>query len=102
MSEWQQIAIALFELYLALGVMAIGFGFMFAGKDGGARAARFYFVGSSRWTLQRTRALLGMILVALWSGFVLLIARPLMHALRRAARWVVNRARSRLQPRRRT
>jgi hypothetical protein len=86
MSDWQQIAVAMLELYLALGLMVIGFGYMFSGKAGGARAAQFYFGGSLRWTLRQIRTVLSAALAMVWVVLVMWIARPLGRALVRGLR----------------
>jgi len=85
--ETKQIALLLLELYLVLGVMLIGFGVMFAGKSGGARAAEFYFGRSLRWALGRVRLLSVSVLALAWSFLLFWILRPLGFGLWLAARW---------------
>jgi predicted aspartyl protease len=90
------IVVALFELYLTLGLMAIGFAFMLAGKEGGARAARFYFAGSLRWVGTHALAigrgvvfhiawLMTRMMALLWSALRAHLLRPLMQWLRWAS-----------------
>ena len=72
-----RILIALLELYLALGLMCIGFGYMFAGKSGGTRVAQFYFGRSLRWTYRHVCAAFRRVLTALWVMLIHRILRPL-------------------------
>jgi hypothetical protein len=71
-----RILIALLELYLALGLMCIGFGYMFAGKSGGTHAAQFYFGRSLRWALSHMRDLVRHVLATFWSVLIHRIVRP--------------------------
>ena len=96
MSDAGQIAVLLVELYVAFGVMLIGFGYMFAGKTGGGRVAQFYFGGSLRWTLRRLRALVVGVLTSLWGLCVLALA-----GIGRAIVRIARHARRRLRPRER-
>ena len=89
-SEWRQMAIAMLELYVALGIMAIGFGVMFAGKHGASRVAHLYFAGSLSWTIAHVRALITTVLATLWH-LVLSILQPVAHALVRGVRWLLTR-----------
>lgn len=83
----------LLALYLALGLMLVGFGYMLFGKLGGARAAQFYFARSLRWALRHGHALFMTVLITVWGAFVLWIGRPLVHRLLRALQWCVRRER---------
>lgn len=87
----------LFGLYVAFGLMLVGFGYMFSGRLGGARAAQVYFGASLRWTLRHVRSLLTTVLTTLWGAFVLWIGRPLTHRLLRALHWLLARERGWLQ-----
>jgi hypothetical protein len=77
----------LLGFYVAIGLMFVGFGYMFSGKVGGTRAARFYFGRSVGWMLRSMRTMVTTVLVAAWSAFVLWVGRPLvrrlLHAFRR-------------------
>jgi clan AA aspartic protease (TIGR02281 family) len=97
MNDWRQIAIALLELYVVLGIMVIGFGVMFAGKHGGSRVAHVYFAGSLSWTIAHVRALITTVLATLWH-LVAAILQPIAHALVRALHWLATRKAGWLQP----
>jgi hypothetical protein len=86
MHDIVQILIALLELYLTVGLMLIGFGYMFAGKGGGTRVAQFYFGRSVRWTLSHVRDLVRRVLATLWFVLIHWIVRPLSRAVIRALR----------------
>src|ERR1700730_13458224 len=98
MSDIAQILVLLLELYGALGLMLIGFGYMFSGKSGGRRAAQFYFGRSLRWTWAYVRRVLRAVLIYAWGAFIFWISRPIGHWLWRGARWFVTRQRGWLRP----
>lgn len=74
-------------LYVALGMMAVGYGYMFAGKDGGARAAHWYFGGSLRWTLGHVWGVILTVLATLWAA-VAASVRTIAHHVWRGLRWL--------------
>ena len=100
MREFVQVLLALLQLYLAIGLMCIGFAYMFSGKSGGTRAAHFYFGRSLRWTFRHVRAALRRVLTALWVTLIHRILRPLGRALLRGLR-ALFRWRPRMPPARR-
>jgi hypothetical protein len=55
MTEALAIAGALLQLYIAVGVMLIGCGYLAAGTIGAGRVAAFYFGRSVRWVARRLR-----------------------------------------------
>lgn len=93
-----QLLAPVLALYVALGIMATGFGFMVSGKNGGKCAAHFYFARSLSWSIEHVRALFTTVFATLW-GVLLSIARPLTHYLWHAMRWVVTRQRGWVQGR---
>ena len=90
MNDWKQITLALLKLYLTVGIMAIGFGVMFAGKHGASRVAHVYFAGSLSWTLAHVRALITALLATVWHAF-LGIVRTVAQNLWRGLHWLVTR-----------
>jgi hypothetical protein len=90
--QWIDLVACLFGFYLAFGIISVGFGVMFAGADGGKRAAHFYFGRSLSWTIEHIRALFVLVLATLWR-VVLGIVRPLALHLWRGLRWFVTRER---------
>jgi hypothetical protein len=66
MQDLAQLALFVFQLYLALGFVCIGFGFMVLGKNGGRRAAQFYVGGSLRWAWLRLTRVLRALSALLW------------------------------------
>ena len=98
MNDWKQIGILLLQFYLALGIMAIGFGMMFAGKHGATRVAHVYFAGSLSWTIAHVRALITTVLATLWH-LVLAILQAVTRALVPALHWLVTRKPGWLLPR---
>jgi hypothetical protein len=98
MSEFVEIAIAMLELYAAVGVMCIGFGYMFAGKNGGARAAQFYFGRSLRWTGAHLRLLIRRVASLAWNLFVWWIVHLLAQGLLVGLRWLFARKAGWLSP----
>lgn len=89
----------LLALYVAFGLMLVGFGFMFMGKPGGVRTAQWYFGASLRWMLRHARALLTTVLTIVWGAFVLWIGRPLVYRLQRMVQWLLARERGWLRNR---
>jgi hypothetical protein len=87
MNDWTQIGMLLLQFYVAFGIMAIGFGVMFAGKHGAARAAHFYFAGSLRWTLGHVWGLLTAVLATAWTGTLSILAF-VAHHLWHGVRWL--------------
>src|SRR5262245_31425465 len=98
MQELIQIAVILFEFYLAFGIMLIGFAYMVAGKNGGSRTARWYFGNSVRWTWWRFRLLIRRTLTFLWQALVFWIVRPLSFRVWEGVRWLATRERGWLRP----
>lgn len=96
MNDAAQIAVLLLELYVAFGIMLIGFGYMLAGKTGGGWVAQFYFAGSWRWTLRRLRALVVGLLAGLWA-----LVRLALAGIRRLIMWLARPPRPRPQARQR-
>jgi hypothetical protein len=76
-----QLVVLLAELYVAFGIMFIGFGYMVMGKIGGQRAAWFYFGRSLRWSLRSLRFVFAASLAFVWRTLRSL-ARRLWWALR--------------------
>ena len=83
----------LLGLYVAIGAMLVGFGYMVSGKVGGSRVAQFYFGRSLRWALRALRTMLTALLVAVWGALAWWIGRPLSRGLLYAFRWWVGRMR---------
>src|SRR5262245_44540254 len=75
--------------YVALGMMLVGFAYMFAGKAGGARAAQSYFGGTLRSARAAAQGLCSAVLTKAWAVFVLLIMTPL----RAVVSWLARRER---------
>jgi hypothetical protein len=98
MSDIAHIIVLVLELYIALGMMVIGFGYMLAGKNGGSRAAGYYFGNSIRWTWWRLRRLVAAVLAALSGALMFWIIRPLAYRLWRGIHWFVTRQRGWLRP----
>lgn len=98
MDEVKEIAILLLEFYVALGLMVIGFGFMLAGKLGGASVARFYFGGPLRWTFWRLRRVIPGLMASIWAALLAWLLRPLGVRLLRALQWLASRERGWLRP----
>jgi hypothetical protein len=94
-----QLLMLLLELYIALGLMLVGFGYMLQGKNGGARAARFYFANSLWWSWWRMRRLVTVVLASISGVLMFWILRPLMDHVWRGTRWFVTRERGWLRPR---
>jgi clan AA aspartic protease (TIGR02281 family) len=88
MTEALYLIILLVELYMAVGVMLIGFGFMVAGKIGSSRVASFYFGMSLRWMVQRVTALLAWMLTGVVLFLEVWIIRRLASRLWRGMRWL--------------
>src|SRR5690349_10899183 len=91
MSESAQVVVLLLELYATVGVMFIGFGYMFAGKNGGARAAHFYFGRSLHWTAAKVRLLITSLLSLTWHILIWWVLRPVGHAASLGLRWLFSR-----------
>jgi clan AA aspartic protease (TIGR02281 family) len=87
-SETLYITLLLVELYIAIGVMLIGFGYMIAGKIGGGRVASFYFGRSLRWVRDRVRLVLAWTLTRVGTIALFWIARPLAYRLWLGLRWL--------------
>ena len=83
----------LLGLYVAMGMMLVGFAYMFAGKAGGTRAAHFYFTRSSQWALRQVRSLFSAVLISVWAAFTVWVGRPLLHAFMQGLRWFATRER---------
>jgi clan AA aspartic protease (TIGR02281 family) len=92
-TEFAHIAVLLIELYVALGVMAIGFGYMLAGRLGGSRVAGFYFGRSLRWVGARVRGLVTAVLALVKTLLVAGLVRPLLLGLQKSLRWLAGRRR---------
>jgi hypothetical protein len=86
-------------LYAAIGMSFIGFGYMIFGKDGGERAARFYFGRSFYWMLGHIRALVAFVIGVLRVVVVDWIVLPIGQYVLRGLRWFVTRERGWLRPR---
>jgi hypothetical protein len=91
MQEVTEVALLLFEIYLALGVMLIGAGFMVLGKNGGSRVARWYFGNSLRWLWWRMRSFFTAVLSAIFTALMFWVLRPLAYHLWRGLRWLATR-----------
>jgi clan AA aspartic protease (TIGR02281 family) len=87
MRELIEIVFLLFQLYVALGLMAVGFGFMLAGKTGGGQVARYYFGRSARWLLLQLRFLTAAVLTTIWQLLIDHVLHPLARHLQRALAW---------------
>jgi hypothetical protein len=98
MSDIGHLLVLSLELYLVLGIMAIGFGYMIAGKNGGKRVARWYFANLLRWVWWRVRGLVGVLLSLVWSVPMFRIVRPLLYRLGRGVRWLLTRDRGWARP----
>jgi hypothetical protein len=98
MHDIVQIAVLLLELYVALGIMLLGLGYMVGGKNLGGRVARFYFAGPLRWSLWRLRRLLAALIAVLSGTLMFWVIRPIGYRLWRGIRWFLTRERGWLQP----
>jgi hypothetical protein len=99
MQDLFEVAVLLFRLYLALGIMWIGLGFMVMGKNGGSRAARWYFANSLRWCWWRFRRLARILAFWLVTALMFLVVRPVAYQVGRGIRWLLTRELGWLWPR---
>ncbi len=86
--------------YLTIGIMGIGVAVMWDGENGARRAARLFFLRPVQWLVQRTRAALVAIVLALRTPLTRVIVRPVAAELKELAadsRWLASRGRGWLQ-----
>ena len=87
MAEVTQIAVLLLELYLTLGIMAIGFGMMMGGKAWAQQVGRFFFVRPFALMGAAARYRARQLLAFVWHVIVGLLLLPIARLLWRALRW---------------
>ena len=99
MQEVAQLLIMLAAYYATFGIMAIGFATMFAGHEGAAAAADFFFLRPLHWAGHRAYSLSKSLLV---TSATLLLHRfidPLILTTEAALRWLLTRERGWLRRR---
>jgi hypothetical protein len=94
----RQLIVILLELYIALGMVSVGFGCLFAGKQGAKRAAQKYFGTSLRWAWFKMRRALAATVSFAWEALMRFVIRPLAYHLWRGIQWLATREPGWLRP----
>ena len=93
MHELARLLVLLLTFYATVGIMAIGFAMMVAGKDGAAAAGQLFLVRPLRWAGEQVRVLGIASIVASWQFFLHRIVDPFILAIERAILWLITRER---------
>jgi len=93
MQEIGSVLALVLTYYLTFALMGIGFGTMFAGKDGAAAVARFFLLRPLQWAVQQARVLGIGLIAAGWRFLLHRVADPFILAVERGVIWLITRKR---------